>query len=45
MGHQTNYKECEKCNGLIITTIAFGKKIITSNCKCKIKNKVYEKSI
>lgn len=35
MGHQTNYKECDKCKGVTITTIAFGKTIKTSNCKCK----------
>lgn len=34
MGHQTYYKKCNKCNGLIIWTFAFGKKIVTSNCKC-----------
>lgn len=37
MGHQTNYKECDKCKGVTITTIAFGKTIKTSNCKCIIK--------
>ena len=34
MGHQTNYKKCKKCGGIIIITIAFGKKIISTNCKC-----------
>lgn len=38
MGHQTNYKQCKKCCGIIITTIAFCKKIISTNCKCN-KNK------
>ena len=42
MGHQTNYSKCDKCKGITISTIAFGRKIVTSNCKCdKPKNWAY----
>jgi len=45
MGHQTNYKQCKKCSGTIINTIAFGKKIITSNCKCEMESKEKAKEL
>ena len=39
MGHQTNYKKCQKCGQVIITTIVqylmLRKEIVTTNCKCK----------
>lgn len=39
MGHQTKYKKCKKCGGIIIITIAFEKKIISTNCNCNKNNK------